>query len=77
MLQVYEEVAHQLEQQLDPRTRHLLVLTGVPLVFPHVPRSAVQQEVSLTMDMDCVGSRRAAARGWAQVACPEAQCSTR
>lgn len=41
---VYEEVAHQLEQQLDPRTRHLLVLTGVPLVFPHVPRSAVQQE---------------------------------
>ena len=77
MLQVYEEVAHQLEQQLDPRTRHLLVLTGVPLVFPHVPRSAVQQEVSLTMGTTCVGSCRAAARGWAQVACLEAQCSMR
>ena len=47
LLQVYEEVARQLEQHLDRRTRHLLVLTGVPLVFPHVPRSAVQQDVSL------------------------------
>ena len=47
MPQVYEEVAHHLQQHLDRRTRHLLVLTGVPLVFPHVPRSAVQQDVSL------------------------------
>ena len=47
MLQVYEEMAHQLEQHLDGRTRHLLVLTGVPLVFPHVPRTATQQDVSL------------------------------
>ena len=42
-----------------------------------VSGSAVQHEVRLVMDMDCVGSCRAAARGWAQVACPEAQCSTR